>query len=43
MDCIEIINKFKHQRVFSTEESNLYNKALHEYHVKFGYEKRKKA
>lgn len=42
MDCIEIINKFKHQRVFSTEESSLYNKALHEYHVKFGYEKGKR-
>lgn len=39
MDCVEIVNRFKHQRVFSTEESNLYNKALHEYHVKFGYEK----
>nr|DAY67707.1 MAG TPA: Recombination endonuclease VII [Caudoviricetes sp.] len=41
MDCIEIINKFKHQRVFSTEESSLYNKALHEYHVNLVMKKEK--
>ena len=42
MDCIEIVNRFKHKRVFSTEEYNLRNKALHEYHVKYGYEKGKR-
>lgn len=42
MDCIEIINRFKQKRVFSTEEYNLFNKAMHEYHIKFGYEKGKR-
>lgn len=42
MDCVEIVNYFKHQRISSVDEMNLYNKAMHEYHVKFGYEKGKR-
>lgn len=37
MDCVKIVNYFKHRQILSLDEMNLYNKAMHEYHIKFGY------